>query len=479
MATDYKFRITAKDQTKSGFNSVNRNINSTQSAMKKLAGAFAGVFAVRQIVMFGNEALALADTIGKVADSIGVSTEFLQKYQFAAQQSGVATEEFNKGMQMFAKMVGQAQLRTTEAGRTLEKLGIQLKNTDGSAKDAETIFEELFVALDSVGSQLEKDAILADLFSRAGVKMAVMAKDGSEAMKALAESATGIISEETIDNAEAFNDTMNRLKRQVLVPLQSAFINTASAILDFAEAMGLIKPDLFTKSMDELNAMLQEAEANYLKHKKAVEAHDAFYNKKQMAHFKEQKDAITEAIERKKKADEIQKNLNVTLDQGTESADNFNNSFKGVIDDNVTVVKTFAETVEGQLTNAFTDFFDFANKEFMDFKNLATNVAQAVINELIQIFVVKKLVGMVQGSITGFVESFKTGDTGGISAAESAYNTLNTGSATQVQTASPTVNFNISTVDAAGFDQLLTSRKGTITTIINDAMNTQGKMGII
>ena len=479
MATDYKFRITAKDQTKGAFNSVNRNVNSTQAAMKKLAGAFAGVFAVRQIVMFGNEALALADTIGKVADSIGVSTEFLQKYQFAAQQSGVATEEFNKGMQMFAKMVGQAQLRTTEAGRTLEKLGIQLKNTDGSAKDAETIFEELFVALDSVGSQLEKDAILADLFSRAGVKMAVMAKDGSEAMKALAESATGIISEETIDNAEAFNDTMNRLKRQVLVPLQSAFINTASAILDFAEAMGLIKPDLFTKSMDELNTMLQEAEANYEKHKKAVEAHDAFYNKKQMAHFKEQKDAITEAIARKKKADEIQKNLNVTLDQGTESADNFNESFKGAIEGNVTVVKTFAETVEGQLTNAFTDFFDFANKEFLDFKNLATNVAQAVINELIQIFVVKKLVGMVQGSITSFTDSFKTGGTGGISAAESAYNTLNTGTATQIQTASPTVNFNISTVDAQGFDQLLTSRKGTITTIINDAMNTQGKMGII
>ena len=41
-----------------------------------------------------------------------------------------------------------------------------------------------------------------------------------------------------------------------------------------------------------------------------------------------------------------------------------------------------------------------------------------------------------------------------------------------------TVNFNISTVDAAGFDQLLTSRKALITQIINNAMNTQGKMGI-
>jgi len=42
-----------------------------------------------------------------------------------------------------------------------------------------------------------------------------------------------------------------------------------------------------------------------------------------------------------------------------------------------------------------------------------------------------------------------------------------------------TVNFNISTVDAAGFDQLLASRKGLITTIINNAMNNQGKMGVV
>ena len=42
MATDYKLRISAKDNTKSGFNGVNKNINKTQQSMKKLAGAFAG-----------------------------------------------------------------------------------------------------------------------------------------------------------------------------------------------------------------------------------------------------------------------------------------------------------------------------------------------------------------------------------------------------------------------------------------------------
>jgi len=42
----------------------------------------------------------------------------------------------------------------------------------------------------------------------------------------------------------------------------------------------------------------------------------------------------------------------------------------------------------------------------------------------------------------------------------------------------PTVNFNISTVDAAGFDELLASRKGLITSIINNAMNNRGRMGV-
>jgi len=50
---------------------------------------------------------------------------------------------------------------------------------------------------------------------------------------------------------------------------------------------------------------------------------------------------------------------------------------------------------------------------------------------------------------------------------------------TKGQSMGATVNFNISTVDAAGFDQLLASRKGLITSIINNAMNNQGKMGVV
>ena len=42
-----------------------------------------------------------------------------------------------------------------------------------------------------------------------------------------------------------------------------------------------------------------------------------------------------------------------------------------------------------------------------------------------------------------------------------------------------TVNFNITTVDAKGFDQLLVERRGTISRIINESVNEKGRGAVI
>jgi|11BtaG_2_1085332.scaffolds.fasta_scaffold19306_1 hypothetical protein len=504
MATDYKLRITAQDKSKKGFNSVNKNINSTQSAMKKLAGAFAGVFAVRQLVQFGNQALQVADDIGKLADSVNVSTTFLQQYQFAAEQSGISTEGFTKALRFFAKGVGEATMGTGLAKRAFEEMGISLEDAGGQTKSTEDLFKEFFHTLESIQDPLQRSGLLAQVFgSRVGIQMANLIKSGAMAMDDLAESATGIIDEETIRNAEAFNDTMNRLKRQVLVPLQSAFVNTSKAILDFAEAMGLIKPDLFTKSLDELNTSLDEQNAKLQRNTELVERFGAIpqYTRPLEA-AKKQIELLEDAITKREKQIEIEKKLQATQTEGVTAQENINNSIK----ENITVVKQFADTVEGELTRAFTDFFDSTSKQFLDFKNLSRSVARAVINELMNIFVVQKLVGMATTAITNAA----TVGSGGLGDAVDGIQSLNGGGYTgngiraggldgkggrlamihpqetvidhtkgQAIQSAPTVNFNISTVDAAGFDQLLASRKGLITSIINNAMNNQGKMGVV
>ena len=504
MATDYKLRITAQDKSKKGFNSVNKNINSTQSAMKKLAGAFAGVFAVRQIVQFGNQALQVADDIGKLADSVNVSTTFLQQYQFAAEQSGISTEGFTKALRFFAKGVGEATMGTGLAKRAFEEMGISLEDAGGQTKSTEDLFKEFFHTLESIQDPLQRSGLLAQVFgSRVGIQMANLIKSGAMAMDDLAESATGIIDEETIRNAEAFNDTMNRLKRQVLVPLQSAFVNTSKAILDFAEAMGLIKPDLFTKSLDELNTSLDEQNEKILRNEKNIKRFGEIpeYTRPLKA-AKEQKALLEDAIAKREKQIEIEKKLQATQKDGADSQNNINNTIK----ESILVTKDFADTVEGQLTNAFKSFFDIASQQFLDFKDLATSIARAVINELINVFIIQKAVGMVKGKI-GDIQSaieynrLSDGDTlfqssnegggftgmgvraGGIDGRGGFPAILHPNETvidhTKGQGMGATVNFNISTVDAAGFDQLLASRKGLITSIINNAMNNQGKMGVV
>ena len=481
MATDYKLRIKATDQTGGAFKKTNKNINSTQNAMKKLAGAFAGVFAVRQIVQFGNATLQLADDIGKVSDSLGVNTEFLQKYQFAAQQSGLATEEFNKGMQNFTKMVGQAQLRTSEAGRTLEKLGIQVKNADGSVKGAEEVFVELFEALDGVGSQFEKNAILADLMGRAGVKLAVMGKDGAEAMKALADSATGVLDEETIRRAERFNDTMNILRRQILAPLQDMFITAANSVLTFMDAVGLID---IPKTIPELQEELDKLTIKQDKYNAANSRQRARHGLK---NHQDTIDLITKEISVLEKAAQTRKRIEDAPINGFEEA---KESVKSI-----TAVAT-------TLKSSFKTFFDFTNKEFLNFKNLAKQIVASVINELIRVHVIKKMLGfgvsafgsessigkVFQSAFDSFAGGGYTGNgiraggmdgKGGHLAMVHPNETIIDHTKGQAIQSAPTVNFNISTVDAAGFDQLLASRKGLITSIINNAMNNQGKMGVV
>lgn len=501
MATDYKLRVSAKDNTKKGFNSVNKNINSTQSAMKKLAGAFAGAFAVRQIIQFGAETLALADSIGKTADSIGVSTKFLQQYQFAAQQSGIETEQFNKALRFFSKGVGEATMGIGLAKRAFEEMGISITKSGGETKKSEELFKEFFVRLESIEEPFKRNALLAQVFgAKVGITMANLIKDGSVAMEDLAASATGVIPEDSIRQAEIFNDAMNELKRATLLPLQKAFVSVSTTVLEFLDLLNIVerKKTLgeLEGELERVNNLLKEASENAGQ----FEITEGVFGEVDIYKQKFRKAALEEEIalikEQKKLTGIVESAFNATQLDVTKKA----------VTENIKVVKNFADTIDGQLTTAFTKFFDVTSQQFLDFKDLATSVARAVLNELIQVFLVQKLVGMIKGAITTGIDTAEynrltDGDTlfdfdgggftgkgiraggmdgkGGFMAMVHPNETVIDHTKGQSMGAAPTVNFNISTVDAAGFDQLLASRKGLITSIINNAMNNQGKMGVV
>jgi tape measure domain-containing protein len=196
------------------------------------------------------------------------------------------------------------------------------------------------------------------------------------------------------------------------------------------------------------------------------------------------------------------------LEQFLKSAeDGFSSFYTGIKTMQDEMQNVFQKSYDG-LTDLTMQFLETGKASFKDY-------ATSIVRELIRIAVQKLIIDRMFGSIGGSLSSFRDRVKSGIE-----YNNLTDGDTlfgrdydgggytgmgaraggmdgkggfpamlhpnetvvdhTKGQSmGGATVNFNISTVDAAGFDQLLASRKGMITAIINQAMNSRGKMGVV
>ena len=175
-----------------------------------------------------------------------------------------------------------------------------------------------------------------------------------------------------------------------------------------------------------------------------------------------------------------------------------------------TNIKTMQEEMQGVFKKTYDGLtnltMDFLEKGKASFKDYATSVVRELMRIAVQKLIIDRMFGSIGQTfkdIKGSMEYNKLtdGDTlfdnvfegggytgagaraGGIDGKGGFPAILHPNETvidhTKGQGMGATVNFNISTVDAAGFDQLLASRKGLITSIINNAMNNQGKMGVV
>ena len=143
----------------------------------------------------------------------------------------------------------------------------------------------------------------------------------------------------------------------------------------------------------------------------------------------------------------------------------------------VSSMKKFEDTIMSSLKNGKFAFEDFAT---------------FVVDQLLRIAIQQMIIAPITSSLSAMLPGFdgggytgmgsRTGGVdgkGGFPAVLHPNETVVDHTKGQGMGGTATVNFNISTVDAAGFDQLLASRKGMITSIINQAMNSRGKIGVV
>lgn len=228
-----KYILEAEDRTKLALKSAERNFSTFGKQLNgvmgglQLFGPLAGVAAVAGFARFVDGAIDSADALAKTADKIGITTDLLQELNFAAERSGISTGALAGNMTAFVKRVGEARQATGPLVGFLKKYDETLLDAIKNSKNQEEALELIAEAIKNASTATDRAAIANAAFSRSGIDMVNMLKDGKKGLgefQRAAHDAGLVIEESLLRTAEDVNDAWDtaietlsfKFKRSVL-----------------------------------------------------------------------------------------------------------------------------------------------------------------------------------------------------------------------------------------------------------------------
>ena len=238
---DHKLQIilAARDATKSAFLSASGQVKAFTKNIFSLRGAMAGLAGAAGMGMFVKKSLESADAIGKAADVIGISTDALQEYRHAARLAGISTELMDNSFKAFSKRVGEARNETGALVTFLKKFDEQLLKDIQTAKSTEEALDLVMKRMGRTASQTDRAALAAAAFSRSGLVLSNMVKDGADGLARMRQEARDlgiVMDEKLIRESERANDELEKLTRVLKVQFMSAAASLAPEIARMAES---------------------------------------------------------------------------------------------------------------------------------------------------------------------------------------------------------------------------------------------------
>jgi hypothetical protein len=152
-----------------------------------------------------------ADQMGKMAQSLGMTTEQLSKLKYAAELSGISVEELRTA---FARLNKNA-FENVDAFKTL---GVSLKNSNGAIRSNYDILGDLADRFKNMPDGIGKAAAAQQIFGKTGANLIPLLNAGKDGLKAFGDEAERlgiVIDTKTAKGAEIFNDNMQRLSKNI------------------------------------------------------------------------------------------------------------------------------------------------------------------------------------------------------------------------------------------------------------------------
>ena len=212
--------------------------NSSKKALSNFAklaaiglAATAGLLAT-----MARRTIDLADEMGKLSQSTGLTVETLSRLRYGADLSGVSFEAMTKGVGRLQRAMFDADQGMKSQADAFDALGIAIVDPTGKLRDTEQVMIDVAEQFSQMEDGATKAALAQILFGKAGVQMIPFLNQGAKGLREMAAEADafGITMDGKLTAAaERTNDNMTRLK----TAMEGVFLRVIAQAMPRIEAV--------------------------------------------------------------------------------------------------------------------------------------------------------------------------------------------------------------------------------------------------
>lgn len=232
------FPITAENKTARVFAKIKGDIGGVTSKIGGMKTALIGMLGAAGFGVMAKGVLDTADKIHKLNLRLGVTPEALSELRHAADLSGVSFKSLTLGLQRANRRISDAAQGTGPAAAALEELGLNASELVNLKPEEQ--LNAIADAMLGVENQSDKVRLAFKLFDAEGVSLLQMMGQGSEGLKQMRKDAADLgltMSQDDVDAAAAFNDSLENLRDVFEAIVTDITIGVAPAMTDAANAM--------------------------------------------------------------------------------------------------------------------------------------------------------------------------------------------------------------------------------------------------
>lgn len=219
-------------------------ISQTKGTLGTLAASVAGAFSISAFKHFIGEQIDVGSRLNDTSEKLGVTTDALQKFQYAAKLSGVDTEAAGTALQFLNKNLGEAIGGSAEQAKTFKDLGIDIASIKDGTQTATDLLPDLAKKFEGIGSDAERTATAMKLFGRSGASLIPLLKSGSGELQKMFEKFEQLggemdegfikLADQAGDEIDTLKFAFNGLKSRVAVEVLPTVIEFAKKLQEMA-----------------------------------------------------------------------------------------------------------------------------------------------------------------------------------------------------------------------------------------------------